>query len=260
MTDFKTHDLLTHKGVLHGFFSRRGGVSAPPYDSLNVGQGSDDEPAHITENRARVAASLGTAPELLLSLSQIHSSDVLIIDGPFGDELPKADGLVTKTPGLAISALAADCGPVLMCDPNAHVIGACHAGWRGALSGITDQTIKAMESLGAKRENIHAVLGPCISQPAYEVGPEFRDSFVAENESYDRFFKLGPLKENGERRPHFDLKRFILTRLRRAGLTRIDALPDCTYAQPEDYFSYRFNSHNGISDYGRNISAIMLTE
>ena len=239
---------------------RRGGVSGGTYDSLNAGQGSNDDAESVTENRRRIAAALGTKHDYLLSLSQVHSSDVLIVDGPLGAQLPKADGLVTRTPGLAISALSADCGPVLMCDPNAKIIGACHAGWRGALSGIADQTIKAMESLGAARENIHAVLGPCISQPSYEVGPEFRDSFVAENESYDRFFKLGPPKENGDRRPYFDLKRFILARLRQSGLSRIDALPDCTYAQPEEYFSYRYNTHKGISDYGRNISAIMLTE
>ncbi len=259
MTIFKTHELLDHPHFLHGFFTRKGGASSGAYESLNTGAGSDDDLACIAENRSRVAAALGTAPECLLSLSQIHSIDVMIIDAPFSGENPKADGLVTRTPGLAISALAADCGPILFCDPQAKIIGACHAGWRGALSGITDQTINAMESIGAQRRNIHAVLGPCISQPSYEVGPEFRDTFVAEDEVYDRFFKLGPAKEDGMRRPHFDLKRFILMRLRRAGLTRIDALPDCTYLQPDDYFSYRYNTHNNISDYGRNISAIMLT-
>jgi len=260
LTTFKTHELLAHQGIAHGFFTRTGGTSQGSYASLNAGQGSSDKPDNVTKNRARIAAALGTSGDHLLSLSQIHSTDVLIVDGPFGSEIPKADGLVTKTPGLAISALAADCGPVLICDAEDKVIGACNEAWSGALSGITDQTIKAMESLGANPDNIHAVLGPCISQPSYEVGPEFRDSFVAEKETYDRFFELGPLKENGERRPHFDLKRFILARLRGAGVTRIDALSDCTYAQPEDYFSYRYNTHQGISDYGRNISVIMLTE
>lgn len=254
MTPFKTHDLLTSPGVSHGFFSRKGGVSSAPYDSLNLGQGSNDIPENVLENRRRVAGALGAEEGHLLSLWQCHSRDVLIVDAPLGELRPKADGLVTKTPGLALSALAADCGPVLLSDPEAGVIGACHAGWRGALSGITDVTIDAMESIGANRSNIRAVLGPCISQPAYEVGPEFRDTFVAEDEVYDRFFKQG---KNG--RPHFDLKRFILMRLRRAGLTHIDALTDCTYGQPEDYFSYRNNCHNDISDYGRNISAIMLT-
>ncbi len=252
---FKTHELLSHQGIAHGFFGRQGGVSDGQYLSLNVGQGSQDVPENITENRKRVATALGTSTPKLLSLSQIHSTEVLIVDTPFLGQPPKADGLVTKTPGLAISALAADCGPVLFCDPQAKIIGACHAGWRGALSGVTTQTIRAMEGLGAERENIHAVLGPCISQDNYEVGHDYRDSFVAENEAHDRFFRLGP-----NQKPHFDLKRFILAKLRREGVEKIDALPNCTYAEPEAYFSYRYNSHNSLGDYGRNISAIMLTE
>jgi len=138
--------------------------------------------------------------------------------------------------------------------------GACHAGWRGAVSGITDNTITAMVELGADRDNIHAVLGPCISQASYEVGHDYRDAIVAEQDSFDRFFKLGPVKTDGSRQPHFDLKRFILAKLRNAGVTKIDALSDCTYAQPEDYFSYRYNTHQGVTDYGRNISVIMLRE
>lgn len=252
---FKAHELLTHDNITHGFFGRQGGVSEGQYTSLNVGQGSQDTSANITENRTRVAASLGTSEPKLLSLSQIHSTEVLIIDAPFDGTPPKADGLVTKTPGLAISALSADCGPILFCDPDVRIIGACHAGWRGALSGVTTETIRAMESLGAARENIHAVLGPCISQDSYEVGHDYRDTFVAENEAHDRFFHLGP-----NRKPHFDLKRFILAKLRKDGLIHIEALPDCTYAQPQHYFSYRYNTHHDLGDYGRNISAIMLTE
>jgi len=250
---FKTHELLTHDGIAHGFFGREGGVSEGQYASLNVGQGSQDQSKNITENRSRVATALGTTEDKLLSLSQIHSTEVLIVDAPFNGTLPKADGLVTKTPNLAISALAADCGPVLFCDPEARIIGTCHAGWRGALAGITTDTIRAMESLGAQRENICAVLGPCISQDSYEVGHDYRDSFVAENEAHDRFFRLGP-----NQKPHFDLKRFILAKIRKDGVMQIDALPDCTYAQPEAYFSYRYNTHKGIGDYGRNISGIML--
>jgi len=250
---YKTHSLLDHDSITHGFFGRQGGISKGQYKSLNVGKGSQDTSENVTENRARVAKALGTSEPNLLSLSQIHSTEVLIVDAPFTGEPPKADGLVTKTPGLAISALAADCGPVLFCEPDARIIGACHAGWRGALSGVTTETIRAMESLGASRENIHAVLGPCISQDSYEVGHDYRDTFVAENEAHDRFFRLGP-----NRKPHFDLKRFILAKLRKDGLAKIDALPDCTYAQPEAYFSYRYNTHKEIGDYGRNISAIML--
>lgn len=261
---YKTHTLLTHTGITHGFFGRHGGISKTTktgnYASLNVGQGSDDTPEAVFENRRRVAHALGTTEPRLLSLSQIHSTDVLIVDRSFDGPPPKADGLVTRTPGLAISALSADCGPVLFVDPESRTIGACHAGWRGALAGITDQTLSAMESLGADRANIRTVLGPCISQANYEVGADFRDSFVAEDESYDRFFTLAPPKKAGDRRPHFDLKRFLLARLRNAGLTHIDSLPDCTYGDPERYFSYRYNTHHGLGDYGRNISVIMLTE
>jgi len=262
---YKTHSLLDHTNISHGFFGREGGVSSAQFASLNTGQGSDDTPENVFENRRRVADTLGALEPRLLSNYQIHSSDVIIVDGPWDKERPKADGLVTKTPGLALSALGADCGPVLFHDPDAGIIAACHAGWGGALKGITTSTIEAMESIGAKRNNIRAVLGPCISQENYEVGHDFRDSFVAENETYDRFFKLGPEKtvtdgSSSDRRPHFDLKRFILARLREAGVTRIDALPDCTYGQPDEYFSYRYNTHQGVSGYGRNISAIMLKE
>ncbi len=256
---FKTHKLLALKGINHGFFGRQGGVSQAQYASLNAGRGSDDTAENIAQNRALIAGALGTSPDCLLSLSQIHSNDVLIIDAPFKDpisgNLPKADGFVTKTAGLAISALSADCGPVLFCDPQAKIIGACHAGWRGAVSGITTETIKAMEAIGAVRENIRAVLGPCISQRNYEVGHGFRDDIVAQNESFDRFFDANALTN----KPHFDLKRFILAKLRAEGVTQIDALPDCTYGQPDDYFSYRYNTHQSIADYGRNLSAIMLT-
>jgi len=260
---FKTHDLLSLDGINHGFFGRQGGVSNTQYDSLNAGRGSDDEPDNVAQNRALIAGALGTSADCLLSLSQIHSTNVLIIDAPFTDpisgELPQADGLVTKTAGLAISALSADCGPVLMYDPAAKVISACHAGWRGAVAGITTETIKAMEAIGASRDNIRAVLGPCISQPNYEVGHGFRDDLVAQNESHDRFFEASPPQNQISGKPHFDLKRFILAKLRDEGVTQIDALPDCTYGQPDEYFSYRYNTHLGVSGYGRNLSAIMLT-
>lgn len=259
MPSFKTHILLDHPQISHGFFGRKGGVSENQFASLNTGQGSLDVPEHVFENRRLVAESLGTTEPRLLSNFQIHSDKVVIVDEPW-TERPKADGMVTQTRGLTLSALGADCGPVLFYDPITQTIGACHAGWGGALKGITTSTIEAMTRLGAKPENIIAVLGPCISQKNYEVGHDFRDSFVAENETYDRFFELGPEKQNGERKPHFDLKRFILARLRSAGVTRIDALPDCTYGQPDEYFSYRYNTHQGVTGYGRNISAIMLKE
>lgn len=252
---YKTHELLQLGGISHGFFGRQGGVSREQYASLNAGHGSRDTLDNVTKNRARITEALSA--EHLLSLDQVHSRDVVVIETPF-TKLPKADGMVTRTKGIALSALSADCGPMLLTDIDAGVIGACHAGWRGALSGITDATIEAMTTQGAARENISAVLGPCISQLSYEVSESFRDSFIGEREIYDRFFKLGPPKIGAASQPHFDLKAFILYRLREAGLTRIAALPDCTYAQPEEYFSYRYNTHKGIADYGRNISAIML--
>lgn len=256
MTPFKTHDLLRSPIAAHGFFGRKGGVSKAQYDSLNTGRGSDDRPDNITENRRRVAASLGTAEPSLLSCHQCHSADVMIVDGPWAAGFaPKADAIVTKTPGIAVSALAADCAPVLFIDEDARVIGAAHAGWRGAVAGITDQTVKAMESLGADRANIRAVVGPCISQNHYEVGPEFKAQFIAQNPKHARFFIPG----KGDR-VHFDLKAYVTNRLISFGVGQADALPDCTYDAPKDYFSYRYNNHNGLGDYGRNISAIMLSE
>ena len=253
---FQTHELLTLKGVTHGFFGREGGVSKGQYSSLNVGRGSDDDPKNVSENRRRVAAALGTSRDNLLSLYQIHSKDVLIVDSGWDyDHRPKADGLVTTHPGLALSALAADCGPVLFCDPKARVIGACHAGWRGAVAGITDSTINAMEHCGASRENIHAVLGPCISGANYEVGQDFKTSVLEVDALSEDCFHT---PKGGK--PHFDLKAYLLSKLDRAGLKHITAMPDCTYASPEQYYSYRYNTHHKISDYGRQISAICLTE
>jgi len=259
-TPFKTHELLDISGVAHGFFGRQGGVSRGPYDSLNVGRGSNDDPQHVSENRRRVAASLGTSRDNLLSLYQIHSPDVIIADAPWDyDYRPQADGLVTTQPGLAISALAADCGPVLFCDPDAHVIGACHAGWKGAVGGVTDSVIEAMERYGASRGNIRAVLGPCISAENYEVGNEFKETVLTTDAQAETHFHT-PDNVQGDGRPHFNLKSYILSRLSRAGLTQIAALPDCTYAAPEHYYSYRYNTHHKIPDYGRQISAICLTE
>jgi len=257
MTPFKIHPLLEDESVCHGFFGRQGGVSEGLYASLNTGLGSDDDPNNVLENRRRVAACLGTSEPQLQSLHQIHSRDVIILEAAT-QQRHKADGLVTKTPGIALSALSADCGPLLFHDPKAGIIGTCHAGWRGAVAGITDSTIDAMESIGADRGNIQAVLGPCISQTHYEVGEDFRDNIISADERFDRFFRIGPPKDETERKPHFDLKGFILNKLTTAGVTRIDMMTDCTYGRPTEYFSYRFNTHHGVRDYGRNISAIML--
>lgn len=255
MIEFSTHESLKSDGITHGFFGRRGGISKGQYESLNTGRGSGDDPKAVTENRRRVAASLGASEPALLSCHQCHSADVMIVDAPWTSaNSPKADAIVTATPGIACSALAADCAPVLFMDNRARIIGAAHAGWRGAIGGITDQTIKAMESLGAKRADIHAVVGPCISQDNYEVGPEFMEQFTAHSKDNTRFFTSGR-----DDRMQFDLKAYVRARLLGFGVGKAEALPDCTYAAPDRYFSYRYNSHNGLGDYGRNISAISIT-
>lgn len=241
-----TSDLLP---VPHGFFGRQGGVSEGVYRSLNCGLGSDDDPAAVEINRQRVQQTLGA--DALISLYQIHSPDVVILDRPPPERL-KADGLVTTQPGLALSALSADCGPVLFCDVNAGVIAACHAGWRGALSGIVESTVAAMCEVGAEAPRIRAVLGPCIGPDHYEVGTEFRDAFLDISEDYSAHFRPGPSE-----RPYFDLPGFILSRLNACGITEAAWTGHCTYADRERYFSYRRNTHEDLNGYGRNISAIM---
>ncbi|RZV36439.1 MAG: peptidoglycan editing factor PgeF, partial [Acidimicrobiales bacterium] len=210
-------------------------------------------PDHVTENRRRVAETLGTHEPHLLSAHQCHSTNVVIVDGPWQDGRPKVDGIVTKTPGIAVSALAADCAPVLFVDPVNRVIGAAHAGWRGALAGITDKTIEAMESIGANRKSMRAAIGPCIGPENFEVGPEFVDAFIADNPATKDLFRPGK-----NDRSLFDMKSYLVRRISAQGVQKVGALPDCTYANPDAYFSYRQNSHKGITDYGRNISAIML--
>lgn len=243
--------------ISHGFFGRRGGVSTDIYSSLNTGHGSDDDPAHIDENRKRVAAALGTSADKLLSNSQCHSTDVIIVQdaSQYGECLPRADAMVTNIPGLALSALTADCAPVLFADLLVGVVGAAHAGWRGALAGVTDRTIDAMESLGAKRGNIIAAVGPCIGAKYFEVGPEFVADFISEDPQTENLFRPG----NNDR-SYFDMKSYLVRKLLAAGVGYASALPDCTYEQSEAYFSYRHNSHRNIADYGRNISAIIINE
>jgi len=233
----------------HGFFGRRGGVSSGVYDSLNAGMRSDDDKTKVAENRARIRKALNA--DYLVSLHQVHSDRVVITeDVPVSDI--EADGLVTTVPGLAISALGADCGPVLLADEKAGVIGACHAGWRGALSGIVESTVAAMCELGASPANIAAVLGPCIGPKNYEVGDSFRDEFLEVDEDYARFFHTPEGKK-----AHFDLPGFILSRLAVMGVSATWT-GQCTYAHPDDYFSYRRNTHEGLTGYGRNLSAIVL--
>jgi YfiH family protein len=242
-------------GIRHGFFTRVGGVSEGIYQGLNIGTGSQDEPARVAENRRRVAAWMGVEPPALLSLYQVHSPDVIVATGPFAGERPKADAIVTDRPGLALGSSSADCGPVLFADIEAHVIGAAHAGWKGAFTGVLENTIAAMESLGAKRSRIFAVLGPSIGQDSYEVGPEFVARFLEADGGNATWFK--PSTRPGH--CYFDLNGYTVDRLRKAGVTA-EALNRCTYAEEDLFFSYRRATHRKEPDYGRQISAIVLED
>ena len=236
----------------HGFFTRKGGASSGVFDGLNCGLGSSDQADVVKINRARVAEAMQVAPDHLVTVYQVHSADVQAVDGPLQDN-PKADAMVTSTPGVALAILTADCQPVLFADQQAGVIGAAHAGWRGALDGVLDATLDAMEALGADRGNICAVIGPSISQAAYEVGPELIEEFLDHDSDNSRFFANG----DGDRY-QFDLTGYGLHRLRSAGVSHAEWTRHCTYADPERFFSYRRATHAGEADYGRLISAIRL--
>ena len=249
-----TREILTSDAlrVKHGFFTRRGGASSGVFSGLNCGQGSSDQAEVVAINRARVADAMGVPHDHLLGVHQIHSATAVPVTGPHAEK-PRADALVTATPGLALSVLSADCQPVLFADADAGVIGAAHAGWRGALDGVLHATVDAMEDLGAKRENISAVIGPTISQRAYEVGPEFMDSFMAEDPDYARYFING----EGDRML-FDLPGFGLNRLRAAGVGHAEWTRHCTFSDPDRFYSYRRTTHAKEADYGRLIAAITL--
>lgn len=242
-------------GVQHRFFTRAGGVSGGLYSSLNCGYGSGDQPENVRENRRRAAAEFMLGEPDLLTLYQIHSTDVLTVgaDRWTSPGAPKADGLVTKRPGVALGVLAADCAPVLLADSGAGVIGAAHAGWRGAFTGVTDKTIEAMEKLGARRESMKAAIGPCIGARSYEVGPEFFTRFIEDDEANAAFFKTSP------RAGHhmFDLAGYLQRRIARAGVA-VETTGHDTLADEADFFSYRRNTLNGVQDYGRGLSAIVL--
>jgi YfiH family protein len=241
-------------GIRHGFFNRHGGVSQGIYASLNCGLGSRDETAAVRENRARVAAHLQAAT--LHTAHQIHSPTAVVVTAAWPDsERPRADALVTATRGIGLGVLAADCTPVLFADPVAGVVAAAHAGWRGAIGGVLESTITSMEGLGACRQDIRAAVGPCIGPDAYEVGWDFERDFLERDADSRPFFsRPGP-----EARPHFDLPGYALHRLRRAGLGHAASCTACTYSQTEDFFSYRRSQARGDIDYGRQISAIVLT-
>ena len=243
-------------GVAHGFFTRRGGVSAGVYASLNGGVGSRDAPEAVAENRARIAAALGLAPERLAVPYQVHSPDALAISEHWApDARPRCDGIVTAAAGLALGVTGADCGMILLADADARVVGAAHAGWKGALTGVVEATVAAMERLGAKRQRIAAALGPCIAKASYEVGPEFVASFGEAGEETRRFFVAS------RRAGHsmFDLKAYIAERVARAGVGRFEDLGLDTYADEDRFFSYRRTTHRKEPDYGRLVSAIALT-
>jgi len=249
-------ETLLLPGIRHAFFTRQGGVSGGLYASLNGGLGSRDDAAHVAENRARMAAALGVEAQRLLNAYQVHSPDVVVVEVPWLPQArPRADAIVTRTPGLAIGVTTADCGPILLADPQARVIGAAHAGWRGALAGIVEAAVAAMERLGAERGRIHAALGPMIRQENYEVGPDLIARFAAADASSDRFFRPAPR----ERHALFDLATYIRGRLKRAGVRQVEDVGLCTYADAARFFSYRRSTHRAEADYGRLVNAIVLS-
>jgi len=247
--------LETVAGVRHGFFSREGGISSGLYASLNCGFGSEDDKAAVAENRARVAAHLGAQSPYVLTPYQVHSADAVIVDeAPAMDDLPRADALVTRLPGLAIGVLTADCAPVLFADPETKIVGAAHAGWRGAVNGILEATLARMEELGADRTRIIAAIGPCISQPNYEVGEDFEANLIGIDAANAKFF----IRSTDEARPRFDLPGYVASRLRSAGVGTLAMAAPCTYANESKFFSFRRTTHRSEADYGRQISAILV--
>ena len=248
---FRTSAAL--KAVPHGFFGRQGGVSAGEIASLNTGIGSGDDPAAIAENRRRVGDAVvpGAA---LVGVYQVHGNICATVDSPWADDArPEADALVTGRPGVLLGILTADCVPVLLADTDAGVVGAAHAGWKGALAGITDATIKAMVRLGAEPARICAAIGPCIGAASYEVDQAFVDRFLAADPVNDRYFR-------GGRAGHamFDIAAYVAARLASAGVPRVEMIGDDTYALDGDYFSYRRACHHNENGYGRQISVIGL--
>jgi len=249
--------LTALRGIRHAFFTRLGGVSEGIYATLNSGIGSADNVAHVVENRARMARSLGVEPDRLLTAYQIHSPQVVVAERPWSvDERPKADAIVTNRPGLAIGVSTADCGPLLFADAQARVIGAAHAGWRGAFTGVIENTIQAMEDLGADRGRIVVALGPLIRQPSYEVSQSFVDDFLRADESYGRFFR--PAERDGH--AMFDLPGFIAAQLAKSGIAQLDDVGLCTYSDANRFYSYRRSTHRKEPDYGRHVNAIVLSE
>jgi hypothetical protein len=240
------------KEVRHGFFTRRGGASSGIFEGLNCGGGSSDQSEIVEMNRERAARAMEVAADRLVTVNQVHSAEAVILDAP-PRERPRADAVVTATPGLAVAVLTADCQPVLFADPAAGVVAAAHAGWRGALDGILEATVEAMEAAGARREHIRAAIGPTISQPAYEVGQEFLERFCDDDPANARFFING-----ADGKYLFDLPGYGLKRLRNAGIGAAEWTRHCTYSDPMRFYSYRRATHRREADYGRLLSAICL--
>jgi polyphenol oxidase len=247
------HSALDLPGLRHGFFGREGGVSQGLYATLNAGPGSADDPAAVAENRARIAGALGLADgDHLASVYQVHGRDVVHVTEPLSTR-PKADGMVSDRPGLGLCVLTADCGPVLLADPEAGIIGAAHAGWRGAVAGVGEAVLLAMEGLGAQIGRICAVLGPCIGLESYEVGHDFRSDLLRHSPWAEGMFAAGP-----RGRPHFDLKAYIEARLLAAGVASVAVMREDTYSEAGRFHSHRRNTHEALADYGRNASVIAL--
>ncbi|WNO54738.1 peptidoglycan editing factor PgeF [Stakelama saccharophila] len=240
-------------GIAHGFLGRRGGVSSGVHAGLNVGRGSDDDADIVCENRRRATEAVLPGGHLV-TVYQIHSAEAATVLAPFAeDDRPQADALVTDRPGLALGILTADCAPVLLADRQAGVVGAAHAGWKGALGGITDATLRAMEGLGAKVDRVAAAVGPCIARASYEVDIPFVERFCVQDRANERFFADG-----GPGHARFDLEAYVAHRLAAAGVRQVEALGLDTYADPDRFFSYRRSTHRSEADYGRQISIIGL--
>jgi YfiH family protein len=240
-------------GAKHAFFGRAGGASAGIYASLNAGPGSNDDVEKVLENRRRIAAAFAVAPERLIGVHQVHSSNAVLVDAPWPGERPRADAMVTTTSGLVLSVLSADCAPVLLADETHGVIAAAHAGWKGALSGVLASTVELMQEQGGDPLHVVAAIGPCIHQPSYEIGPEFEARFLETCAAHARFFAAGA----GDRK-HFDLPGFCAHQLRQAGVAHIEILAADTYAKSAAFFSHRRSVREKAPDYGRNCSAIAL--
>lgn len=240
--------------IRHGFFTREGGVSQGIYASLNCGPGSKDDSRAVAENRARAMALLDLEPSALVTCYQVHSPDVVVVDGPWAGEAPRADAMVTTCRGVALGILTADCAPVLLADRHGQIIAAAHAGWRGAMGGVLDNTVSKMVELGAKRDSLIAAVGPCINQRSYEVGPEFAAAFLADDADGATFFS--PAARDG----HFlfDLPGYVSRRLAKLGIGEVTRVPADTCRDETRFFSYRRSTLRGEPDYGRQLSAIVL--